>query len=289
MTALLGKSLGPWNVDPGEIEAEWRWVWDGLVWGVPVFNGHRPFDFAGHELLTKGTSTMVAKPSDVGESSATFGTAAVTSPLPSILKGAAKSTLVVVASATSNSSLVALALHTGFSPPLQFYPFDVGDGVRVHWDGVNIIDENGVDRADGLMHVFAFVNHSATDHRMYADGVEIATSSTSKTIASGNDTISFGSMATILFFHGKIAEALIASRPWTAAEVALFSADPFGWCRLRERGREAPRIRRQASRPGLRIEVKAGHKVRLVARQTRGIKPVRTVPEGTSVAGELIP
>ena len=283
---LLPKKPTTWTVDPAKVDPRWASFWRALVYGVPVFNGNAPFDFAGRKLLTRSTSTIARGVSDVGGCSEGFATATVTTTMPSTLAGASRFTVLLVCSATSNTGTVALSIHTGASPALLFFPFDdnLGDGVRIFWDGVDIINENGVDRADGKMHAFAFVNHSATDHRQYVDGKLIATSSTSKIIGASSDLITFGSVLNILFFHGKIALAAILSEPMAPAEVAAWSADPWGPWRL-ERRYPAPTRRGAAGRRI--INVVRGNKYRLRRRLTRGDKTVVSTPGGAGIAASL--
>lgn len=83
----------------------------------------------------------------------------------------------VKVSANNNSKA---AISWDGTDDLLLYPFDIvgGNGARVFWrdTGGDIINENSVDRADGNFHRFTFVSYSTTNHRLFVDGVQAATS-----------------------------------------------------------------------------------------------------------------
>ncbi len=135
----------------------------------------------------------------------------------------------------SNKAAVSLNLASDDQgdSALIFYPFDTAgatDGVEFFWNNFNFNENSGMVQASGNNQLFTFSSFSATDHRIYVDGIEVGTSSQSKTL-SGFDNIVIGSWrsnSTFPFDIGAISYVHFRDQPTTFEQHAQLALDPFG-------------------------------------------------------------
>jgi hypothetical protein len=102
-----------------------------------------------------------------------------------------------------------------------FYPYDNvnGNGTRIWYNGVSLIDENDATRT-GWNH-FVFVSRSATDHEIYVNGVSEGTSSTSKSLPASITNVNIGMWYTgsSQYFDGLLDELYIWNHSLSSDEV----------------------------------------------------------------------
>ena len=102
------------------------------------------------------------------------------------------------------------------------YPYDTngGNGVRIWFNSASLIDENGVNRADGKWHHFLFVSRSATDHQIFVDGKSAGTSASSKTLPDPLTGVNIGRWyGTTQMFKGSVDDVRIYDRALSATEI----------------------------------------------------------------------
>jgi len=209
----------------------------GLAFDLPLWErGGNPRDLVGRYRGTN-TSGVSWTSGMVGPEQTYNGTNGVTAfgAVPaSLMSSRSQWTVILMASATSYTNThTAFAINQGDTSANRFFllPYDNAPtvGTRVFYGGVNLIIAAHTTLADGCPHVFAFVSRSATAHELWVDGVLVGTSSTSKTLDAGLDTLNVGARTSgSQPFAGAIQLTRLYTRAPAPWELRLATADPWG-------------------------------------------------------------
>ncbi|MBT4174320.1 hypothetical protein HOC80_03940 [archaeon] len=123
---------------------------------------------------------------------------------------------------SANACAFAIRDGTDASNLFSFYPYESfgGNGVRIWYDGVSLINEDDATRT-GWNH-FVFVSRNATDHELYVNGVSEGTSSTSKDLPASIDNVYLGMWYTgsDQYFDGFLDEFVLLDYGLTDEEVS---------------------------------------------------------------------
>jgi len=215
-----------------------------LVFDLPFWErGGNPRDLVGRYPGTN-TSGVSWTSGAAGPEQTYNGTNGVTTfgAVPaSLMSSRSEWTLIQIASATSyTTDHCSFGINQGNTSTNRFFfaPYDnvTGNGVRVFY-GTNIIAAAGPSIADGAPHVFAFVSRGPTAHEVWVDGVRVATSSTSRTLDAGLDTLNIGARTSIQqLFAGAIQLTRLYTRALSPWELRATYSDPWGLYRVRTGG-----------------------------------------------------
>jgi hypothetical protein len=203
----------------------------GLVgyWNFDEGSGNVAHDTSGNgnDGTITGATWTTGK---VGSGALSFdgnGDVVVANSATSALRGKSAFTISLWASATSypqDKSALGISTNGTGTTGFNIYPFDAfqGNGIRLRFNGLNMINNNSENLADGNFHHFVYVSRSATDHEVFVDNVSAGTSSEPETLDSSLNQFNIGAWnnSATQSFSGKIDEVRVYDRALSAQEIA---------------------------------------------------------------------
>lgn len=142
---------------------------------------------------------------------------------------------VFVRAAATAFAQTAAVIGFGGTDDLLLYPYDddaAGDGPRVFWrdlGGTIINIDTSLPAADGKYHDFCFVSYASNDHRLFIDGVQVATSAATGTAGPFDSVRLMGWADSDQGFHGSAYDFRIYDRAPSPALIAAMTDPRTRW------------------------------------------------------------
>ena len=208
------------------------WTFDGpsVNWATGVV---KDVSGNGNNGLMTGPSTSTSPVAGkIGQALNFNGTSSyIDLAAPTVLQSDSVFTVSAWARATSygvNPAAVAIRFNQDANNLFILYPYDnfSGNGARVFFNTITIIDQNNGAIADGKWHHFLFVSRSATDHQLFVDGQSVGTSVTSKTLPASLTDVTIGAWNPTngQYYSGGIDDVRIYNRALSSQEIAQLYA-----------------------------------------------------------------